>query len=242
MTGVFALAALLIGLSKGGLGGPVPVALTVPLLSLVISVPQAVGIVLPLLMFADVIALTFYWRQWEMRYIRLLVPAAVLGVLIGTLLLATLPNDLLRRIVGGFTLLAVVYKLANDRLAALEYSPRPWHGRLAGGVAGFGSALANVGAPAFTAYMLLQPGMTPTAFIGTTTLFFAIVNALKLPGFLYSGVLQVDLLLQIVWVAPIIPLGVWLGRFVIQRIDPRLFEVLILGLLLLMSIWLILGG
>src|SRR5690242_8474563 len=104
---ILALVALLVGFSKGGLGGPVPVSLTAPLLSMVFPVSKAVGIVLPLLIFADMFALYFYWKQWDMRYVRLLLPAAVIGVICGTLLLATLPNHTLRLILGIFTLIAV---------------------------------------------------------------------------------------------------------------------------------------
>lgn len=239
---VFALVALLIGLSKGGLGGPVPVALTAPLLSLVLPVSVAVGTILPLLMFADVFALYFYWRAWDMRYIRSMVPPAVIGVLLGTLLLATLPNDVLRRVVGAFTLIAVLYKVFANRITVFSYQPRPWHGVFAGWASGFGSSLANVGAPPFTAYMLLQPDMTPVRFVGTTTLFFALVNLLKVPGYLQAQVLNVPMLLQIAWVLPIIPFGVWLGRFITTRMSPRRFEEIMLVLLFIMAVWLLLGG
>lgn len=233
---MFAVVALLIGFSKGGLGGPVPVALTAPLLSLVIPPRTAVGVILPLLMFADVFALYFYWRRWEIRYVRLMLPAGVIGVILGTLLLATLSNETLRRIIGAFTLIAVIYKVLNDRLKSVTYRPQDWHAYLAGWGSGFGSSLANAGAPPFTAYMLLQPGMTPIPFIGTTTLFFAVINVLKLPGFLSTGVLDVDLLLRILWVLPLIPFGVWLGQTVVARMDTRVFESMMLAALFLMGL------
>ena len=234
-----ALAALLIGLSKGGLGGPVPVSLTAPLLSFVLPVSKAVGIVLPLLLFADLFALWVYRGKWDMRYIRLMLPAGVLGVVMGTLLLATLDDETLRHTLGILTLIAVVYKLANDTIRQLRYQPRNWHGVLAGWASGFGSSLANVGAPPFTAYMLLQPRMSPISFIGTTTLFFAIINALKLPGFLSSGVLNMSDLASVAWMMPIIPVGVYLGRRAIEHINPQVFERLLLILLFILSLVLI---
>ncbi|MCB9451911.1 MAG: sulfite exporter TauE/SafE family protein [Anaerolineaceae bacterium] len=232
---VVAIACLLIGLSKGGLGGPVPVALVTPLLSQVMPASQAVGIALPLLMFADLFALKFYWRQWDGQQIKLMLPAGLVGVLIGSLLLVTLANSgqnvALRRILGVFTLIVVIYKVGGNRLTALHYTPHNWHGYLAGITSGFGSALANVGAPPFTAYMLLQE-VTPTAFIGTTTLFFAIINAAKLPGVLSSqNVLNLEQLVGILWAVPLIPMGVWLGRRFINIINPKAFENLMLVLL-----------
>jgi uncharacterized membrane protein YfcA len=238
---VFAITALLVGFSKGGLGGPVPVSLTAPLLSLVLPVSQAVGVVLPLLIFADLFALYFYWRTWDVRYTKLLLPGAIVGIVIGTLLLASLSNTVLKQVIGAFTLIAVIYKLTNDRLTSLQYVPRPWHGMLAGWATGFGSSLANVGAPPFTAYMLLQPGMSPVTFMGTGTLFFAIVNALKVPGFLSAGVLDLSLLVSILWVLPIIPFGVWFGRFVVLRMNPKLFEWIMVVGMIFMGIYLLFG-
>ncbi|NWF71273.1 MAG: sulfite exporter TauE/SafE family protein [Chloroflexi bacterium] len=235
---IMALATLMIGLSKGGLGGPVPISLIAPLLSQIMPVPQAVGITLPLLLFADIFALRTYWGTWDKRYIRLMLPIAVLGVVMGTWVLATLPDLALRRVLGVFTLSAVLYKIASGSLKALAYSPRDWHAYVAGWASGFGSAVANVGAPPFTAYMLLQK-IDPTPFIGTTTLFFAVVNALKLPGFLLAGTIDVHQLIGVAWTLPIIPFGVWLGRKALQWINPRLFEWLMLSLLLWASLTLI---
>lgn len=227
---VIALAGCLIGLSKGGLGGPVPVSLTAPLLSMIMPVPQAVGLVLPLLIFADVFALRAYWKDWDMHQVKLMMPAGILGVVMGVLLLATLDDLTLRRILGIFTMIAVIYKLTSDMLKSIKYEPRNWHGWLAGWASGFGSAIANVGAPPFTAYMLLQ-NVTPTSFIGTTTLFFAIINLLKVPGFLGADVIDVQQLISIAWVLPLIPLNVWIGRKFVDWVNPRVFEWIMLVLL-----------
>lgn len=235
------LVALLVGLSKGGLGGPVPVSMTAPILSLVMPVSQAVGITLPFLLIADLFALRVYWRDWDIKFVRLMLPLGILGVFMGATVLASLPDDVLRRILGGFTLLAVIYKVASDSLTMLTYTPRKWHGFVAGWASGFGSALANVGAPPFTAYLLLQK-VSPLIFIGTTTLFFAIINALKLPFFLRDGIINPQLVIGTAWAVPIIPFGVWLGRKTIEWINPRLFEGLMLGLLFMMSLYLILAS
>lgn len=234
------LACLLIGLSKGGLGGPVPVALTTPLLSAVLPVSQAVSLALPLLILADAFALWTYWREWDGRYIRLMLPPAVIGVMLGLLLLTTLPDLWLRRSLGLFTLLMVIYKVTSGRISGLSYQPRNWHGRVAGGASGFASALANTGAPPFTAYMLLQ-GVTPTVFMGTTTLFFAIVNLLKLPVVAAAGLLNFPLLISAAWAIPLIPVGVWLGRQFVNQVNPRFFDGMMVLLLLIASLMLMIS-
>jgi uncharacterized membrane protein YfcA len=232
---LLAIATLLIGLSKGGLGGPVPVSLIAPLLSQIMPVPQAVGVTLPLLMIADLFALRVYWNKWDMRYIKMMLPLALIGIAMGTWVLVNLDDLALRRLLGLFTLIAVVYKLASGYLKSLEYTPRDWHAYLVGWAAGFGSAVANVGAPPFTAYMLLQK-LEPVTFIGTTTLFFAIINALKLPGFLLAQTVDVQQLLSVAWTIPIIPFGVWLGRRALNWFNPQYFEWLMMGLLFVASL------
>ena len=239
LTLVIILAALMVGLIKGGLG-PVPGALLVPLLSTTMRVSEAVALTLPLLIVGDLFALPVYWRQWDSRMVRLMLPAAVGGIVMGLALLTTLPDDTLRRVLGAFTLLVAGYKLASDSIATLSYAPRDWHGWLAGWGSGFGSALANAGAPPITAYLLLQK-VTPTVFIATTVLFFFVVNLIKLPAFLATNVVSIDQLLSIVWALPLIPVGVLAGRRVVQRLNPRLFERLMLVLLVWAGLTLLLS-
>ena len=233
---IFALVGLLVGLSKGGLGGPVPVALCVPLMTLIIAPQDAVGLILPLLLFADAFALYFYWKQWDRRYMLLMLAPGLIGAVCGTFVLKDIDAVTLKRVIGGLTLLAVAFKIASSHLSPLAYTPHRWHGWFAGWASGFCSALANVGAPPFTAYLLLQPTMTPRAFVGTTTLFFAIINLTKLPGFMALGILDMPKLLGIGWVFVIIPLAILLARALITRIQPRAFEWLMIIPLLALSI------
>lgn len=217
--------ALIVGLVKGGMNPMGP--LIVPLLSMTMPVTQAVGVALPLLMFGDQFGVRAYWREWDSRLLRLTLSGALVGIVMGLALLTSLSDDALRIMLGIFTLGIVVYKLTSDALTHLEYTPHDWHGVLAGWGSGFASALANAGGPPLTAYLLLQK-TPPLPFIGTSALFFAIVNALKLPAFLATGVIDIPKLVSILWVLPLIPLGVWLGRQIIQRINQQAFDNLML--------------
>lgn len=230
---LIAIVACLIGLSKGGMGA-VLVVLTTPLLSQAFPVKSAISMTLPLLIIADVFALYAFWNKWDMAYVRAMLPAAVVGVVIGSVLLAVLPDLALRRIMGLFTLTFVIYRIAQPRLARLAYVSRPWHAPLAGGVSGLGSAMANTGAPPYTAYMMLQK-VDPVAFAGTATLFFAIINALKMPGLVVSGIFDWQLFLATLWVVPLIPLLILAGRYMVMRINHRAFDRLMLALLAMAS-------
>ena len=243
---IVALSCLFIGLSKGGLGGPVPVALLTPLLSLVMPASQAVGIILVPLMVGDVMAVTFYWRKWDIKVVKLLLPAAIVGILVGAFVLLSLANSgqnvVIKRLIGAFTLVVVIYKVSDSMLTTLNYEHRQWHGYLAGWLSGFGSSLANVGAPPYTAYMLLQKINDPVQFLGTTALFFAIVNAVKLPLVLSnSKVLDLHVLASILWALPLIPLGAWLGRKSVAYVNAKAFERVMLVLLFGLSVFTLLS-
>ena len=207
--------------------------------------PQAVGIVLPLLLIGDMFALRMYWKKWDMQQIKLLLPMGIVGVIIGTIilwLLANRPDDtLLRRIIGLFTLIVVIYRLTSHQLKSIRYQPHHWHGYLAGAASGFGSALANAGAPPFTAYMLMQ-NVSPEVFVGTSTLFFAIVNLLKLPGVLSIHVLNFQQFVSIAWSILLIPIGVWLGRWLTRQTNDKVFEWSVMVLLLWTSAILLFGS
>ena len=239
---LYAVVGILVGISKGGIGGPVPVALTVPLLTLIIDPQVAVALVLPLLIFADIFALYFYWRQWDRHYIALMIAPGLIGVLLGALVLDAIDATTLKRLIGGLTLLALSFKIASDRLATLAYQPRTWHGYFAGWASGFGSTLANVGAPPFTAYLLLQPKMTPRRFVGTTTLFFAVMNLTKAPSFIALELFDYDRLLSIAWVFLLIPPSVLVARRLIDRINQRIFEWMMMIPLTALSAYLLLSG
>ncbi|NDJ76387.1 MAG: sulfite exporter TauE/SafE family protein, partial [Chloroflexi bacterium] len=231
------LGALLAGLTKGGLG-PAAGVLTTLLFSLHMPVTEAIGLALSLHLVSYIPGLPIYWRQWDGPRLRRMLPPAVIGVALGFALLTTLPDETLRRALAVLALSAMAYKLASDALGSLEYRERAWHGIAAGWGAGFGSALANVGAPPITIYLLLT-GIQPVAFVATTLYFFFLVDMMKLPLFLAAGVIDPQALLDVWWAIPVIPLGIWLGRELVHRIQPRLYEWLLIALLTYASILLL---
>ncbi|MDX1991668.1 MAG: sulfite exporter TauE/SafE family protein [bacterium] len=239
---IIIIVGLLIGLSKGGVGGPISVGLALPLLTQTMDAKLAVGLVLPLLIVADMFAMRFYWKQWDEAAIRLLLPMAVVGVVLGIVALNFITGDALKRVIGVFSLVVIAYRLLSNRLTQVAYTHRPWHGQFAGWMGGFASTLANVGGPPITAYLLLQE-VSPRVFIGTVTLFFTIVNLLKVPGYLLLGrdVFDINAFLSIAWVIPLIPVGVWLGRKIIGWLNPKVFEWVMLAFLLYSGLSLLFG-
>lgn len=236
---VVALLGFLIGLAKGGFN--VLGALLTPLLSLILPVSLAVGVLLPMLIVGDAFAIYSYWKEWDGQLVRRMLPFGVVGALAGTFLLAELSPNLLRIALAIFVLVLVAYKFISDRIQHLRYQPQGWHAPAAGALAGLASGLFNNGGPPFNSYLLLQK-LPPRVFIATTALFFALLNLLKIPGFLYTGVLDVPRLLSLWWVFLFIPVGIVAARWLINRINQTVFEWVIIGLLILSSLLLFAQG
>jgi uncharacterized membrane protein YfcA len=226
------IACFLTGLSKAGLGGGIGFLMT-PMLTLVMPLNKAVGILLPILMLADIFTLAAYWKKWEMRHIWILLAGGLAGVTLATYVLVNVSAELLRKGLALLVLLFLIYRLFEKRiLASLSYQVRPWHGLLAGSTAGFASTLAHAGGPPITIYLLLQR-LEPTVFIATSALFFAVLNWIKVPYYYFAGLFDFPLQIRLIWLMPLAPLGVWMGRQMVKRVDKVLFDRIIITLLVI---------
>ena len=233
---MIALLGFLVGVTKGGFNGVG--SLLTPLLSLILPVSSAVGVLLPVLIVGDAFALYTYWGEWDGKLVWRMLPAGLAGALAGTGLLTALSPDALRIALAIFVFVIIGYGCISERVQAWRYQPQAWHGPVAGAVAGVASGMFNNGGPAFNSYLLLQ-GLPPRTFIASTALFFALLNWLKVPGFVYTGVLNLSLLLSVWWVFLFIPLGIVAARWLVTRIRPVVFERVIVGLLVSSSLLLI---
>lgn len=233
-----AIVAYMIGLSKGGLGGTLA-AMATPMMALVMPTDLVIGLVLPILMLADVFAVVLHWGHWDKRIILLLLPGATIGVIVGTLFITNAPTGALRTGLGVIILLFAIYKMFEERIhRSLTYHSRSWHGLLAGTVTGFSSTLAHTGGPPASIYLLLQ-NLTPRVFIATSALFFMLLNWIKVPFYFYAQVFDFPRLLQIAWLLPLVPLGVWSGRWAAGKVNKQVFERVIVALLTFTALLLI---
>ena len=235
---VTAIVAFLIGLSKGGLGGTAG-ALATPLMALVLPADKVIGLILPILMLADIFAVALHWGRWNGKLILLLLPGAIVGVTIGTVFITNAPTETLRKFLGVIVLIFALYKIFEKRILSwFSYESRNWHGILAGTITGFSSALAHTGGPPVTIYLLMQK-VTPVVFIATSALFFFILNWIKVPYYFFADLFDFEQLRQIAWLLWLVPLGVVVGRWLAYRFDRETFENVIVGLLFINGLMLI---
>ena len=171
------LAALLVGLSKGGL--PTVGMLSVPILSLFMSPVKAVVMLLPIYIISDMVGLWLYRKNFSAINLKILVPAGVGGVLVGWLTASLVSDTAVKMMIG---LMGVGFVLNAWRKRHTAQTPRPasWKkGLLWGSVSGFSSFISHAGGPPFQVYLLPQK-LPKAVFAGTSTLFFAVINLAKL--------------------------------------------------------------
>jgi len=211
---------LLTGIFKGGFGGG-PGGIAVALMSIFVAPADAAGIVLPILCAMDIFGLLAYRNRWSGHHVRVLIPGALLGIVLGALAFGVVPVEWVRLLIG---LIAVTFTLNRwfdiaQRLGSSVGKPGPVIGFLSGATSGLTSTLAHAGGPPLLVYLLPQR-MEKTIFVGTSVVFFAIVNYVKLIPYGMLGQLSTDNLGLSLLFAPLAPLGIWLGLH-LERLIPE---------------------
>ena len=217
-------AVLLMGLSKSGFGAGFG-SLATPLMALSITVPQAAAIMLPLLLVMDAVGVKALFQQRDKALIRLLIPAGLLGTLLGTLSFGLLQPKTVAGIVGGLTLLFLAQRLLFPPRADAPPPPR-WLGFVLGIASGFTSFVAHAGAPPVSAYVL-PLRLPPMIFTATMATFFAVVNLSKWIPYAFLGLIDMRNLGTSLALMPFAPVGVWIGIRLAKRIQPTLFYRLV---------------
>jgi uncharacterized membrane protein YfcA len=237
---IIALCCFITGLAKGGLGGALG-SLVTPLLVLVMPAPLAVGISLPILIAGDIFAVGAHWGGWDRQILIAVMPGTIVGVIVGSLVLGSLSSVTLQHGLGLIAILYVLYKVweRTRRIPVEKRGATSPQSTVLGAGTGFASTLANAGGPVFTIYMLMWR-ITPAVFVGTSALYFAILNAIKIPGYLGTGILTPERILLVAWALPFVPFGVWSGILLDKRLDMGTFEKLILIFLVVTGVVLLL--
>jgi uncharacterized membrane protein YfcA len=234
------IAILILGISKSGFGSGLGL-LAVPIMSLVISPAQAAAILLPLLCVMDIFNVLHYRDKFDRKNLAILVPGALLGILLGTFTFRYLSDAHIRILVGVLSVLFVGNYLLGRRNGNKQAGPSILKGSFWGTVTGFTSFGVHAGGPPVSVYLLPQR-LDKTIFVGTTVVFFTIVNYVKLVPYYLLGQLNGDNLLTSLVLSPLAPLGVWMGLRLHNRVNEKLFYNLAYFFLFLTGIKLLYDG
>lgn len=235
-----AVSAALIGVSKTGVPGAG--ILAVPLAAMTVPARASVGLVLPMLMFADLFAVVCYRRHGQWSHLLRLLPLTMVGLVVGFGLLNVLDNRQMAPVIGGIIVVMLLLRLRSmfAKQPPAEAPQHPAFAPVMGLTAGATTMLANAGGPVMTLYLLAMR-LPKHQFIGTAAWFFFIVNWIKVPFYAQQRLitpvsLQTNLLLL-----PAVACGAAAGIYLLNRIPQRLFNALAMVLAAASAIRLLLG-
>lgn len=236
-------AATIIGIGKGGFGG-VGTVVAVPIMSLFMPPHFALGVLLPVLMLADLISVTCLWRHLDREAIVQALPGAIVGVIVGMWLLTSIDGAPAMVVIGCLSILFAAYSLMRALAGTLHSAGplgsrrvAPWFG-LACGVT---STLAHAGGPPIHIH-LLGRGYTPIVFAATATVFMAVVNIVKLGPFLWVGTIDRETLLFSLKLVPIGAVAALVGVWVAHRISRNVFSLIVNILMFCVGVQLVYVG
>lgn len=225
-------AVILIGLAKGGFSGLG--ALGTPLMVLGVADPvKGAAILLPILIAQDVVGVAAFRRTVYWHVIRVMLPGAIAGILLGYLLAAKVDEGVVMAVLGAVTMLFGAYRLwveRGGRIAASSHSPA-WIGSLFGVAAGFTSQIAHAGGPPFQMWVMPRR-LDRDTFVGTGAIFFALLNWIKVPAYVALGQFTLQNGKATLALLPIAVLASMAGVKLVRRFPGERFYTIIYLLML----------
>ncbi len=232
---VAAIAAFLVGASKGGL--PMVGALGVPLMALVMPPVAAAAMLLPVYIVSDVVGLWAYRKQFDKRNLLILLPAMILGVGIGWATARITAEWMVTLLVG----LVGLYYCLTIFLKKADAPPKPAdvpRGIFWGTITGFTSFVSHTGGPPYQTYVLPQK-LPKMVFAGTSTIAFAVINVVKLVPYWALGQFNPGNLELAAMLSPIAIAGAFIGYRLTAIIPEKVFYRLVEVALFIVSLKLI---
>jgi uncharacterized membrane protein YfcA len=221
--------AFLVGLGKGGLPGVGN--LSVVLMALALPAKASVGILLPILISADIIAVLVYRRHAEWRYIWKLAPGMLLGIVIGYFVFSKVDDAQVRFLIG-FILLSMTGLHFYRKWARRKTSKGDTlsqHPAFIGGtgmIGGFATMVANAAGPVASLYFIVS-GLPKYAYIGTAAWFFLLVNIFKVPFMINLEIISFASMRFSANFMLFSVLGAMIAPFIVRHINQKVFEFLI---------------
>lgn len=209
-------AVLIFGMAKGGFGGGISI-ISVPLMTLTVSPVQAAGILLPLLVAMDFVALWSFRGKWSATNLKMILPGAVAGIVVGAFFFRYLSEDAIRILIG---LIAVAFCL-DYWFKKENRKTRPpgfIRGSFWGGVSGFTSFGIHAGGAPISVFLLPQQ-MDKKLLMGTFAVFFTVVNLVKLIPYAWLGQFDSTNLMTSLVLLPAAPIGVRLGYYLLHKVN-----------------------
>ncbi len=214
-------AVLIMGISKGGLGSGLGIIAT-PLVAIAVPAPQAAAIMLPILLVMDLVGLHAYRGVYDRRHLGLLLAGGVAGIALGALTFRYFSDGMIRAMVGAMALAFVALRLRAGLAAPVAGTPSPAKGFFWSTLSGLASTVSHAGGPPLSVY-LLPLRLDKAVLVGTTVIFFAVINAVKLVPYAWLGLFDARNFATSLVLAPLAPVGILLGVRLQRRLPQEVF-------------------
>jgi len=222
-------AALLVGMAKTGVSGVGMLA--VPLMAIVFGGKQSAGVLLVILICADVIGAWYYNRHADWQLLRRILPLAFVGILLGTFIGHQIDDESFKVMMAVIIFLSVAIMVWRERANDLAIPSSTWFVVFFGLAGGFASMVGNVAGSVMTLYFLSMR-LPKNQFIGTAAWFFLIVNLLKMPFHIVVWeTITVDSALLSAVAFPAVALGAYLGIRIVREIPEQAYRYLVIAML-----------
>ena len=221
------LGAMITGMSKSGIKGMTIIIVTT--FALVLGGKMSTGVVLTMFITGDILAVNYYTRHTQWKYLAQLLPWMIIGVLLGVWVGKDLPETIFKQGMAVIIILSVIMMWWWDRKGDEKDVPENWmFGGAMGLMAGFTTMVGNL-AGAFSNIFFLAMRLPKNQFIGTAAWLFFIINLFKLPFHIFVWE-TVDLKTAglNLWLIPIILTGFTIGLQIVKRIKNQHYRKFIL--------------
>ena len=223
---LLAVCALFVGMSKVGIAGISM--FYIPVLALIFGGKTSTGILLPMLMIADIFGVAYYHRHAEWKYLAKLLPWAFVGIGIGLWVGKVVNDEWFKNIIAVLVFAGVGIMLWREKQNRTDLFPHSWwFAAVMGVLGGFATMIGNVAGPIFAIYMLAM-NLPKNAFIGTGAWFFLIVNFFKFPlqVWVWNNIGLKTIIMDLIML-PAIAAGAFLGIWIVRKIPDKTYRTFI---------------
>jgi len=226
-------AIILYGIAKSGLGGSMTL-ISIPLMTVVMPLGQALAIVLPILILSDMVAVYKFRKNFDAETLKLLVPSAAIGIFIGSTTFMYFSESLLKFIIGLMGFLFAGHYFLFKAKVIIPLKKSYIKGGVCSVISGFTSFCVHAGGTPLSVY-LLPLRMKKEVYVGTRIIFFTCLNLMKFPFYINLSIVTLESFKQSLLLFPLAVIGIGIGYQILKIIKESIFYNIIYILILCSS-------
>ena len=211
--------------------------MVVPLLANAFGGRPSVGLLLPILIFADVFAVAWYNRHAQWKHILRLLPFAIIGILVATFVGKSISDTTFNRLLAAMVVIGIVILVWRDiRSEKMKIPESKWFAASLGSLGGFATMIGNAAGPVMALY-LLSMRLPKNIYIGTGAWFFFIINLSKVPLHIWSWkTITAESFILDLFMIPAIATGAFFGIWVVKLLPEKAFRIIVIVTTLLSAL------